>query len=113
MNIYQCANSNKMFLIFLFHFYRELSFAKGDTIYLRREIDKNWFEGEHHGNVGIFPRAYVEVRVRLEMISTLLAAVMRQWDVSVAVSLFGLIYQCILAILLNRNRLSPAFTKKC
>lgn len=46
---------------FILDFHRELSFAKGDTIYLRRDIDKNWYEGEHHGNVGIFPKAYIEV----------------------------------------------------
>ena len=40
---------------------RELSFEKGDTLYLKRDIDKNWFEGEHHGSVGIFPKAYIEV----------------------------------------------------
>ncbi|XP_072050069.1 LOW QUALITY PROTEIN: uncharacterized protein [Amphiura filiformis] len=45
---------------------KELSFAKGDTIYLRRDIDKNWYEGEHHGSVGIFPKAYVEVVTSIE-----------------------------------------------
>ncbi|XP_071479301.1 uncharacterized protein [Diadema antillarum] len=41
---------------------KELSFKKGDTIFLTREVDKNWFEGEHHGSKGIFPRSYVEIR---------------------------------------------------
>ncbi|XP_054059747.1 sorbin and SH3 domain-containing protein 2 isoform X16 [Rissa tridactyla] len=39
---------------------KELSFKKGDTIYILRKIDQNWYEGEHHGRVGIFPISYVE-----------------------------------------------------
>uniref|UniRef100_A0A8C3V7F1 Sorbin and SH3 domain containing 2 n=1 Tax=Catharus ustulatus TaxID=91951 RepID=A0A8C3V7F1_CATUS len=37
-----------------------LSFKKGDTVYILRKIDQNWYEGEHHGRVGIFPISYVE-----------------------------------------------------
>ncbi|XP_070355986.1 sorbin and SH3 domain-containing protein 2 isoform X29 [Equus asinus] len=39
---------------------KELSFKKGDTVYILRMIDQNWYEGEHHGRVGIFPISYVE-----------------------------------------------------
>ncbi|XP_021794714.2 sorbin and SH3 domain-containing protein 2 isoform X24 [Papio anubis] len=39
---------------------KELSFKKGDTVYILRKIDHNWYEGEHHGRVGIFPISYVE-----------------------------------------------------
>lgn len=39
---------------------KELSFKKGDTVYIIRKIDQNWYEGEHHGRVGIFPISYVE-----------------------------------------------------
>ncbi|XP_053559866.1 sorbin and SH3 domain-containing protein 2 isoform X1 [Bombina bombina] len=39
---------------------KELSFKKGDTVYILRKIDKNWYEGEHYGRVGIFPVSYVE-----------------------------------------------------
>nr|XP_015853527.1 sorbin and SH3 domain-containing protein 2 isoform X27 [Peromyscus maniculatus bairdii] len=39
---------------------KELSFGKGDTVYILRKIDQNWYEGEHHGRVGIFPISYVE-----------------------------------------------------
>lgn len=51
------------FLFFLFvHFvHSELSFKKGDIIYIRREIDKNWYEGEHNAMVGLLPANYVEV----------------------------------------------------
>ncbi|KAG8172034.1 hypothetical protein JTE90_016503, partial [Oedothorax gibbosus] len=39
----------------------ELSLNKGDIVYINRQIDRNWFEGEHHGLVGIFPVSYVEI----------------------------------------------------
>ncbi|XP_051771766.1 sorbin and SH3 domain-containing protein 1 isoform X1 [Ctenopharyngodon idella] len=40
---------------------KELPFQKGDIVYIYRQVDQNWFEGEHHGRVGIFPRSYVEL----------------------------------------------------
>ncbi|XP_042592798.1 sorbin and SH3 domain-containing protein 1-like isoform X3 [Cyprinus carpio] len=40
---------------------KELPFQKGDIVYIYRQVDQNWFEGEHHGRVGIFPRSYVEI----------------------------------------------------
>lgn len=40
---------------------RELSFHKGDIIFVRRQIDKNWYEGEHNAMIGIFPVNYVEI----------------------------------------------------
>ncbi|KAJ8022896.1 Vinexin [Holothuria leucospilota] len=40
---------------------KELAFNKGDMLYLTRDVDKNWYEGEHHGRTGIFPKSYVEV----------------------------------------------------
>ncbi|KAG9272602.1 sorbin and SH3 domain-containing protein 2 isoform X1, partial [Astyanax mexicanus] len=39
---------------------KELSFKKGETVYITRQIDNNWYEGEQHGKVGIFPISYVE-----------------------------------------------------
>ncbi|XP_073778055.1 sorbin and SH3 domain-containing protein 2 isoform X23 [Danio rerio] len=39
---------------------KELTFKKGDTVYISRQIDNNWYEGEYHGHVGIFPISYVE-----------------------------------------------------
>ena len=41
--------------------YRELSFKKGDLIYVRRQVDDNWYEGERNAMIGIFPVTYVEV----------------------------------------------------
>uniref|UniRef100_A0AAY4E529 Sorbin and SH3 domain-containing protein 1 n=1 Tax=Denticeps clupeoides TaxID=299321 RepID=A0AAY4E529_9TELE len=40
---------------------KELPFQKGDIVYIYRQVDQNWYEGEHHGRVGIFPRSYVEL----------------------------------------------------
>lgn len=40
---------------------RELSFKKGDIINVRRQIDSNWYEGEVHGKIGLFPYNYVEL----------------------------------------------------
>uniref|UniRef100_A0A8C5P3F3 Sorbin and SH3 domain containing 3 n=1 Tax=Jaculus jaculus TaxID=51337 RepID=A0A8C5P3F3_JACJA len=40
---------------------RELTLQKGDIVYIHKEVDKNWLEGEHHGRLGIFPANYVEV----------------------------------------------------
>lgn len=40
---------------------RELTFNKGEIIFIRRQIDKNWYEGELRGSVGIFPCNYVEI----------------------------------------------------
>lgn len=41
--------------------FRELTLKKGDIVYIHKEVDKNWLEGEHHGGLGIFPANYVEV----------------------------------------------------
>ncbi|XP_072490979.1 vinexin isoform X2 [Notamacropus eugenii] len=40
---------------------KELTLQKGDIVYIHKEVDKNWLEGEHHGRLGIFPTNYVEV----------------------------------------------------
>lgn len=40
---------------------RELTFRKGDLIYVRRQVDKNWYEGELNAMIGLFPTNYVEV----------------------------------------------------
>ncbi|KAE8590916.1 hypothetical protein XENTR_v10018250 [Xenopus tropicalis] len=40
---------------------KELPLQKGDLVFIYRQVDENWFEGEHHGRVGIFPISYIEV----------------------------------------------------
>lgn len=34
---------------------------RGDIVYLTRQMDQNWFEGECNGKVGTFPVSYVKV----------------------------------------------------
>lgn len=44
----------------------DLSFKKGDKIFLRRRIDVNWFVGETvGGREGVFPINYVQIIVPL------------------------------------------------
>lgn len=50
---------------------RELSFRKGDTIYIRRQIDPNWYEGEHNAMIGLLPASYIEVSSTYLKINTL------------------------------------------
>ena len=40
---------------------RELSFKKGDVIYIKKQVDSNWYEGERNAMLGIFPTTYVEI----------------------------------------------------
>ncbi|NXD88098.1 VINEX protein, partial [Halcyon senegalensis] len=40
---------------------KELTLQKGDIVYIHKEVDRNWLEGEHHGRLGIFPSNYVEI----------------------------------------------------
>lgn len=42
---------------------RELTFRRGDIIFVRRQVDKNWYEGEYNAMIGLFPFNYVEVIV--------------------------------------------------
>uniref|UniRef100_A0A8C9R3Y9 SH3 domain-containing protein n=1 Tax=Scleropages formosus TaxID=113540 RepID=A0A8C9R3Y9_SCLFO len=39
----------------------ELTLQKGDVVYIHRQVDANWFHGEHHGKAGLFPASYVEI----------------------------------------------------
>ncbi|CAJ0940250.1 unnamed protein product [Ranitomeya imitator] len=46
--------------------HRELPLQKGDIVYIYKQIDQNWFEGEHHGRTGIFPISYIEILPQAE-----------------------------------------------
>ncbi|XP_055932364.1 mucin-2-like isoform X1 [Argiope bruennichi] len=48
---------------------KEISLKKGDVVLISRQLDKNWYEGEKNGSIGIFPISYVEI-VPLEHTST-------------------------------------------
>jgi len=50
---------------------RELSFRKGDVIYIKKQVDNNWYEGERNASVGIFPVTYVEILPNNPEVSTL------------------------------------------
>lgn len=39
----------------------DLSFKKGDIVYLKKQVDENWFHGELNGQHGFFPATYVQV----------------------------------------------------
>ncbi|XP_078453629.1 sorbin and SH3 domain-containing protein 1 isoform X4 [Lampetra planeri] len=53
---------------------KELPLHKGDVVYINRQVDQNWYEGEHHGRVGIFPATYVEPTQEKAPLSPLPAA---------------------------------------
>ena len=40
---------------------RELPLRRGDIVYLIRQVDKNWYVGESHGMIGMFPINYVQM----------------------------------------------------
>lgn len=52
---------------FPFDFCSDLSFKKGDKIYLRRRIDSNWFVGELNGREGAFPINHVQIIIPLPL----------------------------------------------
>ena len=43
----------------------ELSFKENEVIFLKSQIDDDWFEGSIHGQTGFFPVSYVTVLVPL------------------------------------------------
>ncbi|XP_075467094.1 sorbin and SH3 domain-containing protein 1 isoform X37 [Ascaphus truei] len=45
---------------------KELPLQKGDVVYIYKQIDPNWYEGEHHGRVGIVPISYIELLPQME-----------------------------------------------
>ncbi|WAQ98935.1 SH3R1-like protein [Mya arenaria] len=39
----------------------DLSFKKGDIVYLKKQVDENWYHGELNNQHGFFPATYVQV----------------------------------------------------
>ncbi|XP_052247696.1 E3 ubiquitin-protein ligase SH3RF3-like [Dreissena polymorpha] len=39
----------------------DLTFMKGDIVYLRKQVDENWYHGEFNSQHGYFPVSYVQV----------------------------------------------------
>jgi len=50
---------------------RELSFKKGDIIYIKKQVDTNWYEGERNAMLGIFPTTYVDIIPQDTVVTTL------------------------------------------
>jgi len=50
---------------------RELSFKKGDIIYIKKQVDSNWYEGERNAMLGIFPTTYVDILPQDAVVNTL------------------------------------------
>jgi len=41
---------------------RELSFSKGDILYLYRQVSEDWWEGSFKGREGLIPNTYIVVQ---------------------------------------------------
>ncbi|CAL9708439.1 unnamed protein product [Knipowitschia caucasica] len=68
---------------------KELTLQKGDIVYIHRQIDANWFEGEHHGRAGIFPTTYVEVLAPTEKPTPIKSPTLQVLDYGEAVALYN------------------------
>ncbi|XP_024131557.1 vinexin isoform X2 [Oryzias melastigma] len=68
---------------------KELTLQKGDIVYIHRQIDANWFEGEHHGRAGIFPTSYVEILPPTEKPTPIRSPSIQVLDYGEAVALYN------------------------
>uniref|UniRef100_A0A7N9AK59 Sorbin and SH3 domain containing 3 n=1 Tax=Mastacembelus armatus TaxID=205130 RepID=A0A7N9AK59_9TELE len=67
----------------------ELTLQKGDIVYIHRQVDANWFEGEHHGRAGIFPTTYVEILPPTEKPTPIKSPTLQVLDYGEAVALYN------------------------
>uniref|UniRef100_A0A7N8WIQ0 Sorbin and SH3 domain containing 3 n=1 Tax=Mastacembelus armatus TaxID=205130 RepID=A0A7N8WIQ0_9TELE len=68
---------------------KELTLQKGDIVYIHRQVDANWFEGEHHGRAGIFPTTYVEILPPTEKPTPIKSPTLQVLDYGEAVALYN------------------------
>ncbi|XP_050973036.1 vinexin isoform X2 [Labeo rohita] len=68
---------------------KELALQKGDVVYIHRQVDANWYEGEHHGRVGIFPTSYVEIIPPTEKPTPIKSPTIQVLEYGEAVALFN------------------------
>ncbi|XP_077378437.1 vinexin isoform X3 [Festucalex cinctus] len=68
---------------------KELTLHRGDIVYIRRQVDANWFEGEHHGRAGIFPITYVEILLPSEKPTPIKPPSVQVLDYGEAVALYN------------------------
>ncbi|XP_048853965.1 vinexin isoform X2 [Brienomyrus brachyistius] len=68
---------------------KELTLQKGDVVYIHRQVDANWFEGEHHGRAGIFPTTYVEIIPPTEKPTPIKSPTIQVLEYGEAIALFN------------------------
>uniref|UniRef100_A0A671R698 Sorbin and SH3 domain containing 3 n=1 Tax=Sinocyclocheilus anshuiensis TaxID=1608454 RepID=A0A671R698_9TELE len=68
---------------------KELTLQKGDVVYMHRQVDANWYEGEHHGRVGMFPTSYVEIIPPTEKPTPIKSPTIQVLEYGEAVALFN------------------------
>ncbi|XP_062452906.1 vinexin isoform X2 [Rhea pennata] len=68
---------------------KELPLRRGDIVYIHKEVDRNWLEGEHHGRVGIFPSNYVEVLPPTEVPKPIKAPTIQVLEYGEALALYN------------------------
>ncbi|KAM4702500.1 sorbin and SH3 domain-containing protein 1 [Rhinophrynus dorsalis] len=68
---------------------KELPLQKGDVVYIYKQIDQNWYEGEHHGRVGIFPISYIELVPETEKVQPRKASPIQVLEYGDAVAKFN------------------------
>lgn len=68
---------------------KELTLQKGDIVYIHRQVDANWFEGEHHGRAGIFPTTYVEILPPTEKPTPIKSPTLQVLEYGEAVALYN------------------------
>ncbi|XP_067377458.1 vinexin isoform X2 [Channa argus] len=68
---------------------KELTLQKGDIVYIHRQVDANWFEGEHHGRAGIFPTSYVEILPPTEKPTPIKSPTLQVLDYGEAIALYN------------------------
>ncbi|XP_075072592.1 sorbin and SH3 domain-containing protein 1-like isoform X6 [Mixophyes fleayi] len=68
---------------------KELPLQKGDIVYIYKQIDQNWFEGEHHGRTGIFPISYIEMLPQTEKVQPRKASPVQVLEYGDAVAKFN------------------------
>ncbi|XP_039538669.1 vinexin isoform X4 [Pimephales promelas] len=68
---------------------KELTIQKGDIVYIHRQVDANWYDGEHHGRVGIFPTSYVEIIPPTEKPTPIKSPTIQVLEYGEAVALFN------------------------
>ena len=76
--MYEMFNGIIFIIVYSTYVFSDLSFAKGDVVLLRKQVDENWYHGELNGHQGFFPATYVQVRTGITVNLTGIRASSRQ-----------------------------------